>query len=448
MNHRTYLTLAIPLIISTMTTPLLGAVDTAVVGQLDDPSYIGGVAVGSIIFNTLFWLFGFLRVSTSGFTAQAYGADDTKQGFLAFSSPFVIAIIIGFCFILLQWPIKHVALQMINPDVDVQKHASDYFNIRIWSAPFALMNYVILGWLMGRSQIKASLFIQVFMNVINIILALLFVGFFSWGVSGVAVASLLAEITACIVGIMNVKKLSPFTIKALPLHEIVAPVAIKKMMIVNRDLFIRTICLLTVFNIFTAKGASFGTEILAANAILIQIHYIMAYSFDGFANASSILVGRAVGMKDEALYKKTLRLSFQWAAISSICVGVIYFLCSDYIVPLFTQTLSVIELVNTYGIWVCVFPLTASVGIILYGVFTGATEVIPVRNSMVFALIVFLLVHYIAIPVFDNHGVWLAFIVFSVGRSVFLGLYIPYLTQKLFPKKVINDKNFQMMKVD
>jgi MATE family multidrug resistance protein len=428
-----------------MTTPLLGAVDTAVVGQLNNPAYIGGVAVGTIIFNTLFWLFGFLRVSTSGFSAQAHGANDNLQGILALTRPFMIAIIVGICFILLQWPIKNGALQLINPGLDVQMIASDYFNIRIWSAPFALMNYVILGWLMGMSQIKGSLFIQIFMNVMNIVLDLLFVAVFSWGVSGVAIASLLSEMTAFIAGLLLIWKISPYKFKVLQLKDVVAPAAIKKMMSVNRDLFIRTICLLTVFNIFTAKGASFGTETLAANAILIQIHYIMAYFFDGFANASSIVVGRAIGLKDRALYKKILRLSIQWAAFSSIIIAVAYYLCRDFIVPIFTQTLSVIDLINTYGIWIIVFPLTASFGIVLYGVFTGATEVTPVRNSMVFASVVFLIVLYVSVPNFGNHGVWLAFIVFSIGRSLFLGLYIPYLTQKLFPKRDVNNKEIQMI---
>ncbi|MGM0875698.1 MAG: MATE family efflux transporter [Bacillota bacterium] len=434
MNHRSYLALAIPLTISTMTTPLLGAVDTAVVGQMPDPAYIGGVAVGTIIFNTMYWLFGFLRVSTSGFAAQANGANNDMQGILALTRPFLIAILVGISCIFLQVPIEHLSLNLMNPDFDVRTVASDYFSIRIWGAPFTLLNYVILGWLMGMSRIKVSLLLQVIMNLINIVLALLLVNVFSWGVSGVAIATLISEVTAFIIGLFIIWKVYPFKFKLLPLKEVFDHTSLKRMMIVNRDLFFRTLCLLTVFNLFTAQGASFGTEVLAANAVLIQIHYIMAYFFDGFSNASSILVGKAIGSMDEPLYKKTLILSCQWAALSSLFIAGIYYLCSDYIFLVFTRIPSVIDLANTYGIWLILFPFSASFGIILYGVFIGATEATFIRNSMILALVVYLIIHFLLVPHYNNHGLWLAFIVFSLGRSLFLAIYIPKLTRKLFPK--------------
>ncbi|MCY9026174.1 MATE family efflux transporter, partial [Priestia megaterium] len=299
MNHRTYLTLAIPLTISTMTTPLLGAVDTAVVGQLPAPAYIGGVAVGTLIFNTLYWVFGFLRVSTSTFAAQANGASDPDQGVLALSRPFLLAVIVGLLFILLQWPIEHAALLIISPDADVSRFAVEYFRIRIWGAPFTLMNYVILGWLMGMAKIKESLCLQILTNVLNMFLAILFVHVFSFGVQGVATATLIAEVTAFILGVFIILKASPFKWKMPSIQALMDTNSMKRMFNVNKDLFIRTICLLVVINMFTAKGASFGTEFLAANAVLFQIHYIMAYFFDGFANASSILVGKAVGSNDK-----------------------------------------------------------------------------------------------------------------------------------------------------
>ncbi len=206
------------------------------------------------------------------------------------------------------------------------------------------------------------------------------------------------------------------------------------MMAVNRDLLIRTICLLTVFNLFTARGTSFGTEILAANAVLIQIHYIMAYFLDGFANASSILVGKAVGAKDEALYKRTLSLTGQWAIISPLFMMLIYILFKDSIIPVFTKNQNVIELASSYSIWVTIFPLAASFGLILYSVFTGATMINPIRNSMLISLAVYIVCLFILIPMYYNHGLWLAFIVFSLGRSVFLAMYVPALNRTLFKK--------------
>ncbi|MBO1515315.1 MATE family efflux transporter [Metabacillus bambusae] len=435
MNHRAYLTLAIPLTISTMTTPLLGAVDTAVVGQLPDPAYIGGVAVGTLIFNTLYWVFGFLRVSTSAFAAQANGASDPAQGVLALSRPFLIAVIVGMCFILLQWPIEYAALTLIAPDSDVSKFAVEYFRIRIWGAPFTLMNYVILGWLMGMAKIKESLFLQVLMNVLNMILAILFVHVFSFAVKGVATATLMAEIIAFVLGLLIVMKASSFEWKMPSIQTLIDTQSMKKMFNGNKDLFIRTICLLVVINMFTAKGASFGTEFLAANAVLFQIHYIMAYFFDGFANASSILVGKAVGSNDKKLYKKTLSLSRQWSVITAFIIASIYGLFQEKIIELFTSLPSVIELSTTYGAWLMIYPFAACFGLVIYGVFTGATEITPVRNSMIYAMIIYIIIQITVTPIWHNHGLWLAFIVYTIGRSGFLVLYTPRLNKKLWHLK-------------
>jgi multidrug resistance protein, MATE family len=435
MNHRTYLTLAIPLTISTMTTPLLGAVDTAVVGQLSAPAYIAGVAVGTLIFNTLYWVFGFLRVSTSAFAAQANGASDPDQGVLALSRPFLLALIVGVLFILLQWPIEHTALLVISPDVDVSRFAVEYFRIRIWGAPFTLMNYVILGWLMGMAKIRESLCLQILTNVLNMLLAILFVHVFSFDVQGVATATLIAEVTAFILGLFIILKVSPFKWKMPSIQALIDTNSTKRMFNVNKDLFIRTICLLVVINMFTAKGASFGTEFLAANAVLFQIHYIMAYFFDGFANASSILVGKAVGSNDKELFKKTLTLSRQWSIITAVIIASLYALFQKQVVGLFTNLPDVIELSLTYGVWLIIYPFVACFGLVLYGVFTGATEIAPVRNSMIYAMIVYIIIQITATPIWHNHGLWLAFIIYTIGRSGFLVMYTPRLNKKLVELK-------------
>ncbi|MCT9857598.1 MATE family efflux transporter [Priestia megaterium] len=435
MNHRTYLTLAIPLTISTMTTPLLGAVDTAVVGQLSAPAYIAGVAVGTLIFNTLYWVFGFLRVSTSAFAAQANGASDPDQGVLALSRPFLLALIVGMLFILLQWPIEHAALLVISPDADVSRFAVEYFRIRIWGAPFILMNYVILGWLMGMAKIKESLCLQILTNVLNMLLAILFVHVFSFDVQGVATATLIAEVTAFILGLFIILKVSPFKWKMPSVQALIDTNSTKRMFNVNKDLFIRTICLLVVINMFTAKGASFGTEFLAANAVLFQIHYIMAYFFDGFANASSILVGKAVGSNDKELFKKTLTLSRQWSIITAVIIASLYALFQKQVVGLFTNLPDVIELSLTYGVWLIIYPFVACFGLVLYGVFTGATEIAPVRNSMIYAMVVYIIIQITATPIWHNHGLWLAFIIYTIGRSGFLVMYTPRLNKKLVELK-------------
>lgn len=435
MNHRAYLTLAIPLTISTMTTPLLGAVDTAVVGQLPAPAYIGGVAVGTLIFNTLYWLFGFLRVSTSAFAAQANGASNPDQGVLALCRPFLLAVIVGVLFIILQWPIEHASLLVISPDADVSRFAIEYFRIRIWGAPFTLMNYVILGWLMGMAKIKQALCLQILTNVLNMLLAILFVHVFSFDVQGVATATLIAEISAFVLGVFIVWKASPFEWKIPSIQSLLDTKSMKRMFNVNKDLFIRTICLLIVINMFTAKGASFGTEFLAANAVLFQIHYIMAYLFDGFANASSILVGKSIGANDKELYKKTLTLSRQWSLITAFVISSLYTIFQEPIIGLFTSLPSVIEISLKYGPWLIVYPFAACFGLVIYGVFTGATEIAPVRNSMIYATILYVIIQLIITPIWHNHGLWLAFVIYTIGRSVFLVMYTPKLNKKLLQSK-------------
>lgn len=432
VTHRMYLALALPLLLSTITTPLLGAVDTAVVGWLPDPAYIGGVAIGTIIFNTMYWLFGFLRVSTSGFTAQANGAGNELEETMAFLRPFGLAAFVGLFLFLLQWPIERIFFDMMSPEQDVRALASDYFGIRIWGTPFALMNYVIIGWLMGMSKIKVVFMLQVWMNATNIVLDLLFVKVFSFGVSGVAAATVTAEISACLAGLLIIRKVSSIRFERELLKKMMALAPMVKMMAVNRDLMIRTICLLAVFNLFTAKGAAFGTDTLAANAILIQIHYILAYFFDGFANASSIYTGRAVGSKNEALYKKTVSLSFQWAGLMSLLLTVMYLLFSGPVIGLFTNLPEVASLAAQYNKWMLVYPLFAGAGLVIYGVFTGAGEVAPIRNSMILALLVFLALQFVALPGLHNHGLWLAFMGFTLARSVFLVIYVPSLGRKLF----------------
>ncbi|MFS0559199.1 MATE family efflux transporter [Terribacillus sp. 179-K 1B1 HS] len=433
MQHKNYLALALPLTLSTITTPLLGVVDTAVVGQLSDASYIGGVAIGTVIFNTMYWLFGFLRVSTSGFAAQASASLDTEEHVMALLRPFLVAFIVGLLFVLIQQPILHYSLSFLGASEAVNSSASTYFSIRIWGAPFALANYVILGWLIGMSYIKATLVLQISTNMLNIILCILSVHVWDWGVAGVGASTLIAEIFSCVFGILLLHKYAgsiwqhPFV---HALRRAVDPKPLWHMMKVNRDLFIRTICLLVVFNLFTAKGAEFGEDVLAANAILIQIHYMMAYFFDGFANASSIVAGRALGERNEKLFSQSLRLSLQWGLGIAAALALLFLIGQKWIYPLFSDQQHIIELTASYANWLVLFPIVASLGLVYYGVFTGATEVRFVRNSMILAVGLYLAALYALQPL-GNHGLWIAFLLFSLGRSVFLIMYVPKL-RRLF----------------
>lgn len=435
MKYKEYLKLAIPFTISTITQPLLGAVDTAVIGRLGDPAYIGGVAVGTVIFSTLYWLFGFLRVSTSGYSAQALGTKEEKDSLFALYRPSIIAIIISLTFVLLQTPIFHTAMKIINPDAEVYQHAFTYFRILIWGAPLVLLNYVNLGWLMGRKKVKASMFLQIFSNVLNIVLDILFVMYFKMGVAGVAYATLIAQLAAFVIGFYLITvNLELLKIK-IYVPQLLDKAAFKKIMGVNTDLMIRTACLLIVTNMFVAKGASLGTEMLAANAVLFQIQYIIAYFFDGFANASSVFVGTAVGEKNSDLYNEVLTISTKTTFIlASIMSPVVYFFRTE-IIRFFTVIEIVINLSLNYYIWLGIYPFAVGIGLVYYGLFTGATYTSPIRNSMLLSLGAFLISYFIAIPYWGNHGLWLSYIVFSLGRSIFLAFYVFNFKEKVFDFK-------------
>lgn len=431
-DHRAYLALSIPLIISGMSTPILGAVDTAVVGRIPDTAAIGGVAIGAVIFNTIYWLLGFLRVSTSGFTAQAEGANNQNEMLLSLLRPTILAILFGALFIIFQQPILQIALTLIGGSEAVSTNAATYFSIRIWGAPFLLLSYVIIGWLIGMGKVRLALFIQIGMNVINILLDFLFVFGLGLGVAGVGYASLIAEASTILFGCIFIYRTNAKKIRKITRKMILQKEPLLQMLKVNRDLFLRTVCLLVMTGLFTSSGASMGEVTLAANAILLQIHYMMAYLFGGFANASSILVGRAVGTRNHFLFKRAFSLSLQWGLLSSVLLFVLTYFFGDYIVVLFTNIPEIKAMTTELLIWMLIFPFVGFLGLLLEGIFSGATEVKPVRDSIFLALLFYVIALWILIPIYQNNGLWMAFLLFSLGRSIFLLRYVPKLTRTKF----------------
>ena len=424
LNQHSYMALVLPFVLSTITTPLMGAVDTAIVGHLPDPSYIGGVAVGAVIFSTLYWLFGFLRVSTSGFAAQALGAKDEELALWALVRPLAIAALIGSAFLVLQEPILTGALYLIQPSDAVRLQASLYFRTLIWGAPCMLGYYVLLGWLMGMIRLKAVLFLQIVVNLLNMGLSVLFVRVFHWGVAGVAMATLIAQIVSLVIAGAFVYHYSQFSWREITWARLVDPIALRRIVSVNGDLMVRTICLLTMTNLFIRTGASFGTEVLAANAVLFQIQYIIAYFFDGFANASSVWAGKSWGKKDTEMYQAIVSLSWQWSLYGAAGLAGVYWLGKSIFISLFTNLQVVIDLCEVYSLWMVIFPFCASVGLIFYGVFSGITQTAPIRNSTILALLVYLVAQAILIPLYGNHGLWISFLLFTAGRSLFLVPYV------------------------
>lgn len=429
VSDKTYLKLAIPFIFSTVTQPLLGAADTAVVGRLADPAYIAGVSVGAVIFNTMYWLFGFLRVSTTAYSAQAVGAGSLRAATGALVKPGVLAAVVGAAMCALQGPIFRASMAAIAPDADVMRHAGAYFGILIWGAPVVMMNYVMLGWLMGQEKIRVSLLMQIGGNLLNIGLDILFVRVFHLHVVGVAAATLISQLASFAVGALAVWKYCDFG--AVRGSEAFRMRAVTGMLRQNADLMVRTVCVLIQINVFTSAGAALGTAVLSANAILYQIAMIVSYSFDGLANASSVFAGRARGSRDARMLRATWRVAFRWTAVLA-CVGsVLCLLGGKQAVAIFTDIPALLRLAGDYVVWTAVFPLAAGAGVSFYGIFTGVGDTGSVRNSTIGALLLFLVCWKIFLPLYGNHGLWLAFVSFYLGRSLLLMPYYRRTFEKL-----------------
>ena len=433
INHANFLRLAIPFTLSTVTQPLLGAVDTAVVGHLDSPAFIGGVAIGTVIFNTLYWLFGFLRVATSGFSAQTLATAEAAPSILAWLRPLSLASGIGLLFIAAQQLIIDIALQLYGADLVTSTQARHYFDILIWAAPLVLIGYVNLGWLMGRGHVREVLWLQIGTNSLNILLDYLFVTHFHAEVAGVAWATLISQSAAFVLGLFFVTRQIPLAAVSKHLAALFDLEEIKKIAAVNRDLFIRTACLLTMTNIFVARGSSMGADILAANAILFQIQYLIAYLFDGLANAASVFAGRFTGAGDKHNFVKTGTIASQHLIILSLALLVLLPLGQNLLLSLFTDLDSVLAVCNRYFFYLWLFVLTMPSGLVYYGFYVGATCSGPVRNSLLLALALFLPLVWGLIPLWQNHGLWSAFIAFCGVRSLVLLSGWTQLQAKIFP---------------
>lgn len=430
LTNREYLGLTVPFMLSTMTQPLMGAVNTAVMGQLPDPKYIAAVSLGAILFNNLYWLFGFLRVSTTGYAAQAFGAADRELGTLAFFKPLVLALLISLACIVFQKPILEGYLVMIGAAPEVNNLCREYYYILIWGAPLVLGNYVALGWLMGQTRVRASVFMQVSMNVLNMALSIWFVFWLHMDIVGVAFATLLSQLYGGVLSVVLMYYYGDFDYKNLPWAELLDWRTFIGMLKVNVNLMIRTACLLTVNNIIAAVGASFGTVVLAANAVLLQLKDIMSYLIDGMANGAAIFSGRAVGAKSGAGLDAAIRMTFKWLVVLAAMLMGVYAAGNEFFIRLFTNIDEVVAMAMTYNVFVLFYPVCAGIGMVLYGVFCGATRTAPVRNMMLLALAVFYLLQWQLVPEIGNSGLWLALLGFMAAQSVILLYYLKSLRKE------------------
>jgi multidrug resistance protein, MATE family len=429
--YRRVFHLAIPLILSNLTQPLLSTVDTILSGHLPTPAVLGGVAVGGIFFNSIYWTFGFLRMATTGLVAQAHGAGDEDGLMHHFGRALLTALLIGIVILMVHRPLISAALALIGAGSEVRGYALVYCTIRIWSAPAALANYAILGYLLGRQRARAALLLQAVINVVNVVLALTLVLWRHWGVAGIATATMTAEWIGCVLGfaIMLAGGAHPSLVRW---SELVDAASLRRLFALNRDILLRTLSLVAAYAWFTRTGARSGNAILAANAVLINFLWIAGYGLDGFANATEALVGEAIGGHRVADYRAVLKASSVSAFSVAAVLSLLYLVFGRSIIAVFTNQQEIRLLAAQYLPWLIVLPLVAVWSFLLDGVFIGATRAQELRDSMLISLIGFLVLAVLLTARFGNHGLWCAMLVFMALRAITLALRLPGIERKSF----------------
>jgi MATE family multidrug resistance protein len=433
--NREILNLAIPNIIANITIPLLGMVDLALVGHLESEIYIGAIALGGMIFNIIYWGFGFLRMGTSGFTAQAYGKKDQKEGILVLSRSLLVGIGGAIVLILLQRPIELLGFAAIKGSQEVEYFAAEYFRIRIWAAPATLALYAIAGWFIGMQNARVPMIIAIVVNILNIVFNLLFVLGLGMKSDGVALGTVLAQYGGLLTGIAFFIRKHRGLVSLWNYQEMIDWKALKRFFVVNRDIFIRTLCLIFVFSFFTSQSAAQDDLTLAVNTLLLQYFMVFSYLIDGFAYAAEALVGKYIGEQNRAMLGRTIRHLFIWGLGISIPFTLTYLFGGEKIIWILTNNAEVISQTIPFLFWVAVVPLVTFSAFLWDGIFIGATASAGMRNTMLLStLFVFIPAYFIGKPILENHGLWLALILFMISRG---------LSQTLISKKEIFAKNFK-----
>jgi len=420
-----------PIILSNVSVPLLGAVDTAVVGHLPGAHYIGGVAIGALIFSFVYWGFGFLRMGTGGLTAQAFGAGNSDEVRSVLARAALLAGLLGLAVTTLQWPLGEFAFALLDASDDVEHLARSYYEIRIWGAPAALLNYAMVGWFIGIRDAKSALVMQVTMNGVNIILDLWFVIGLDLGVVGVAWATLISEVGAITIGGYLVRRNLKRIGGNWRRQAILDGGRLTHLLAVNRDIFIRTLGLQLSFATFTALGARMGDAVLAANAVLMIFQSIMAYALDGFAHAAEALAGGYFGAKDRAKFRQAVRVSSLWALAFALAFTVVYAVFGGLVIDTITNIPDIRILARDYLLWTVVSPLISVWSFQLDGIFIGATRTADMRNAMLQAVIVYVGALFILVPAFGNHGLWASLMILMVARAITLMLRYPAIERSI-----------------
>lgn len=430
ITNKRVLTIAIPIVLSNITVPILGAVDTAVVGQLGKAAPVAAVGVGAIIITSFYWLFGFLRMGTTGLVAQAVGSKDESEVRAYLLRALILGLLAGLFIFLLRTPLMELGLWISPASSDVEELAQKYISIRVWSAPAAIGLYGIVGWLIALERTKSVLFLQFFMNGVNVLLDIWFVLVLNWGVQGVAIATVIAEVSALILGLLICY--DRFKDKSWPTLRIVFSIArLKNMLSINFDILLRSIILEVIFVSFLLYGGKFGDVKLAANQVLLQFLHIAAHGLDGFALAAETLVGQAFGKKDRSILRKSIIVSSKLAFLLSCIMAISFLLFGSSLIDLMTTAENVRLEAKSYIIFITLVPILGVSAYMLDGIFIGATKTKDMRNMMFITLIFYVIAVLLLVPYFQNTGLWSALLISFIVRGATLAFRYPSLEKSI-----------------
>lgn len=426
MNRR-ILRLAIPNIITNITVPLLGMVDTAIVGHLDTNGsqldYIGAIAIGTTIFNFIYWNFGFLRMGTSGFTAQAYGSKNLEETIHILTRAITTSLIISFLILVLQYPISLLTQHFIEDKNGVLGLSMNYFFILVWAAPATLCMYSLKGWLIGMQDSKTPMYISILINILNIGFSLLFVIKFKMKIEGVAYGSLIAQYIGLGVTIFLIYYKYGKLRKYIKLKASLTKTQMKSFIKVNSDIFLRTTCLLLVTTYFTIASSKMPYPTLAVNALLMQLFTLFSYFMDGFAYASESLCGKYWGGKDKINLRKSVKYILVWGLLISLIFTILYYFFSDNLLGILTDKAHIIELAKENLLFVLLIPLTGYVAFLYDGILIGLTKTAIMRNAIFISTAVFFVIYFSLGNYLGNTALWIAFLSYLSGRSLLMAVF-------------------------
>jgi MATE family multidrug resistance protein len=430
VTHARVFAIAAPAMLANLTTPLLGIVSTAAIGRLGEAHLLGGVAMSALVFDCLFWLFGFLRMGTVALTAQALGAGDAPEQRAVLARALLIAGLIGCALIALQMPLAALIYGALGGSPAVREAAETYFVIRVWSAPFALGNYVIAGWLVGLARAGTALVLQLGINSLNIAATIALVLGLDFGIAGAAFASVIAETAGLIAGLLVALRLLGGSFRT-PLPIVLDRPRLLRMLAINRDIMIRTMALIAAFGFFTAQGARGGDVTLAANAVLHNFTLIGSFFLDGMAAAAEQLCGRAVGARDRVAFSRAVRLVILWGFAFGVATSLVFAVAGAPLIDLMTVNPQVRNAARAFMLLAALAPVMGVLAYTYDGIFIGATWARDMRNLMLAALAIYFAVWWLLLD-FGNYGLWLALLTFLLARGVLQAARYPALVKTTF----------------